>query len=99
MVQQTPQTATVAIHSEVIEVSTNATHERCVLVGNRLVALAAAPVVDGANRPSEPRTPRLARQSPALPSSRPPVQREPEEVKGARTFPTRRSLRRLPERQ
>src|SRR5262249_27253205 len=66
-------------------VTTQTTHQRRVLHGQRLVPLAAAPIVDGTDRPSQPCTPRLARQPPTTGPGAPPVQREPQEVVGGRT--------------
>ena len=46
-----PEATDVAIHPEVVEVPLNATHQRCVLLGNRPVPMAPAPIVDSAYRP------------------------------------------------
>ena len=76
----------VSIHPEVVEVPLNATHQRRVLLGHRLVPVAPTPFVDGTYRPSQPRTPRLAAQTPSARPSSPPVQRKTQEVEGRRTF-------------
>src|SRR5262249_62078088 len=94
--QQTGQTLQVPIDPEVVVVALQATPEPGVLRRHFLVPLAAAPGVDGLDGPSQTRTPRLACQPPTpLPGS-PPVQREPQEVEGGRTFavllPQRRPL-------
>ena len=78
----------VAVHSEVVEVSDQASRERCVLVLDRQVPVAPTPFGDGSIEPPQALAPRLA---PHLPASAPrpsPVHREPEKVERARPLPT-----------
>src|SRR5262249_6874307 len=62
--QQAGQTLEVPIDPEVVGVALPATAERGVLHLQLLVPMAAAPGVDGLDRPSQARTSRLARQTP-----------------------------------
>ena len=73
---------------EVVEVSDQASRERCVLVLDRQVPVAPTPFGDGSIEPPQALAPRLA---PHLPASAPrpsPVHREPEKVERARPLPT-----------
>ena len=89
----------VAADTEVVEVAPQAPMERGVLVLNRLMPMAAAPVVDGRLGPSEACAPRLAPHPPVPVPSSPPIEREPDTVKGGRTFATLLLLGRTPKGQ
>jgi hypothetical protein len=83
--QQTPK---VAADAAVIEMTSQAYTERGVLLLDRRVPMATAPVVDGRLCPSEARPPRLAPHLPVTCTGTHPITREPHTVKGGRTFPT-----------
>jgi hypothetical protein len=89
----------VAVDPEVVEVAPQAPMERGVLILDRLMPMAAAPVVDGLLSPSEAHAPRLAPHPPVPVPGSPPIEREPDNVKGGRTFATLLRLGRRPKRQ
>src|SRR5439155_2899485 len=81
--QQTPKIAT---HAEVVEVASQASTERGVLCLNRLMPMASTPIVDGLLGPSQARPPSLAPHPPVTCAGTPPIEREPQKVKGGRTL-------------
>jgi len=89
----------VATDAEVIEVTSQAPIERGVLLLNREVPVASAPVVDGLLSPSQARPPCLARHPPVAFAGARPIEREAHKVKGGRTFPTLLRLWRTPKWQ
>ena len=78
MVDHRAQTPCVPIHTEVLEVASDAPHEGGVLHRNRLVPMATAPVGDVSHDPSAARRPRLARRDPVPTTAPPPVPGETE---------------------
>ena len=94
--QQTPKVAAAA---EVIEVASQAYTERGVLLLDRQMPMAAAPIIDGRLRPSETRPPCLAPHPPVTVAGSHPVERAPQKVKGGRTFPLLLRLWRMSKRQ
>src|SRR5271157_4863635 len=93
------QTTKVPAHAEVVEVAPQASRERCMLNLYRKMSMVTTPIRDGLDRPSQARTPSLARDPPTSPTRSRPVEREPEEVEGGQTFPALLPRRRTPERQ
>jgi len=92
------QTASVAVHAEVVEVAPESPVKRRVLVLNRQVPMAPASVGDGLDSPSETRTPCLALHAPpSLPGALP-IQGEPQKVEGGRTLAAPLSVPRTPDR-
>jgi hypothetical protein len=57
-----------------------------VLLPDAIVSPVTTPRIDGLDGPSQTRTPRLACQTPAPSQTPTPIQREAQEVEGARTF-------------
>ena len=70
--------------------------ERGVLCLNRLMPMASTPVVEGLLGPSQARPPRLAPHPPVPCAGTRPLEREPQKVKGGRTFPALLFLWRTP---
>src|SRR2546421_8135341 len=77
---ETFEAANVALHAEVVDVATYASDERLMLLLDRLVPVAPAPVVDGRDRPSQARTSCLEADSPVSRPARSPEDREAEEI-------------------
>src|SRR5207244_7204384 len=94
---ETQQTRKVAADAEVIAVASQTSTERGVLGLNRLMPMASTPVVDGLLGPSQARPPSLAPHPPVTFTGTCPIKREPQKVKGGRTFATRLRLCRRPE--
>jgi hypothetical protein len=80
-------------------VPVDASHERGVLLLDRQVPMASAPVGDGRDGPSQARPARLERRHPSASPSSPPIEGEPEEVEGRRSLAARLPRRRARERQ
>ena len=81
------QASIVAVHSEVVEVSDQASLERCVLDLDRKMPVAPAPFGDGSIEPPQALAPRLAPHLPASATGTSPVHREPEKIERARPLP------------
>ncbi len=84
---QAAQAARVAVHPEVIEVTNQTSLERRMLHCNREMPMASTPLGDGLDCPSQARMPGLAPHRPTTALGSTPIERKPEEVEGARTFP------------
>src|SRR5918999_4213073 len=93
------KTMIVAADAKVVEVTFSASLERGVLILDREMPIATAPLVDGRLRPSQTRPPSLAPHLPVTSPSPPPIEGEPQKVKGRRTFTALLRLWRAPKRQ
>src|SRR5438128_1124968 len=93
------RSAVVAIDAEVVKVAQQLHPEPCVLLLDRLVPMAPAPVVDASDGSSEARTHRLAPQYPLAPATSPPVEGEAEEVQCGLSFAPLLTLRRTAHRE
>src|SRR5206468_2625743 len=93
------QTTKVAVDAEVVEVTLESPAERCVLVLDRQMSMASAPIGDGLDGPSEARTPCLAPYHPSSIPGATPIQGESEKVEGGRTLATLLPCQRTPEEQ
>jgi hypothetical protein len=74
---ESQQTLKVAIHAEVVEVTSQTSTERGVLCLNRLMPMASTPIVDGLLGPSQARPPSLAPHPPVTFTGTSPIEREP----------------------
>ena len=92
------QTSVVIVDAKIVEVSLDASLERCVLLGYRSVSLAATQVVGVIDCPPQACLPGLPRYMPASSPVVPaPIHREPQKIEGPRPFSTCLTPRRLPE--